>query len=83
MVYCGYAACAPVTAGCLVLQAGMVGLDKTKINSVVYNMSKNSRHFKNAQRLDNQSNRLVRCVDALVKAADGAVPTCTCAVFPW
>lgn len=38
-------------------KAGMVGVDKKKVNQVVYDMSKNSRHFKNAKRLDLASDK--------------------------
>ena len=38
----------------------MVGVDKKLVNKVVYDMSKNSRHYKNAKRLDAASDRCVR-----------------------
>ena len=37
----------------------MVGVDKKLVNKVVYDMSKNSRHYKNAKRLDAASDRCV------------------------
>ena len=48
-----------VVCACGGRQAGMVGVDKKLVNKVVYDMSKNSRHYKNAKRLDAASDRCV------------------------
>ena len=49
-------------------KAGMVGVDKKKVNQVVFDMSKNSSHFKNAKRLDMASDK---CAAAPLRVHSG------------
>jgi hypothetical protein len=49
--------CLVVTLCFLPFQAGMSGVDKEKVNRVVYEMSKDSAYFKNAKRHDTRLER--------------------------